>query len=462
MVASRSEPSSVNSDDARSRWVGDAGVGTGVRSSAPTAAEGTRAESPPIRNAGRSGIFKVYPSLAVPSFRLMWLGMLPATLAWQMSVVTVGYAALILSDSATAIGLVSSATGVSMLLLSLVGGVAADRFPRRTVLLWMQGLLGAVTAVLAVLTLAGLLKVWHLGLLALVQGVAFSFNMPARQAYMAELVGPRLLRNAMALNNAGINFCRVVGPGVAGVLLALPWFGVGGVFVVMIGMYLVVMLTLFRLPGPVPKPAAASGRPAANGWDQLLEGLRYIRSSPTLLALLGLALLTLSFAMPLITLLPVFSERVYGVGAAGLGVLMGANGAGALIGSLTVAALATHRRPGALQIGFGLGYGLSIIGFALAPSFVVAVVLVGLVGFTSGVYTGLNGTLVMGNAEPRLYGRVMSVYLMTFAVTPLAALPMAWLADQIGAPITILGAGVIVVALVGGTAILYPPYRRIR
>lgn len=180
------------------------------------------------------------------------------------------------------------------------------------------------------------------------------------------------------------------------------------------------------------------------------------------MALLGLALLTLFFGMPLITLMPVFSERVFKVGAAGLGILMAANGIGALAGSFTVAALASHQRPAVLQIGFGVAYGLATVGFALAPSFELAVVLLALVGFSSGVYTGLNGTLVMGNAEPRLYGRVMSVYLLTFAVTPLAALPMSWLTDQIGGRLTVAGAGTVVVVLVAGTAILYPPYRRIR
>lgn len=231
-------------------------------------------EAGPAVDDGRpsSRLLTIYPALKVPAYRLLWLGMLPATLAWQMSVVTVGYAALILSDSAIAIGLVSSATGVAMLCLSLVGGVTADRFPRRTVLLATQALLCSATVVIAVLTLARLLQVWHLALLALAQGIAFSFNMPARQAYMAELVGPRLLRNAVALNNAGVNFCRVVGPGIAGVLLAVPFIGLGGVFVLMAVMYLLVLLSLFRLPQDTLGSTAGSAR-KGNGWEQLLEGL---------------------------------------------------------------------------------------------------------------------------------------------------------------------------------------------
>ncbi|MBI4493864.1 MAG: MFS transporter [Chloroflexi bacterium] len=407
-------------------------------------------------------VLRLYPALGVPSFRLLWLGMLPATLAWQMSVVTTGYAALTLSGSATAIGLVSSAMGLPLVLLALVGGVVADRISRRAVLLATQGTLGLAAAALAALALGGVLQVWHLAALGLVQGAALSFNMPARQAFIAELVGRRLLRNAIAVNNAGMNFGRIAGPALAGGLIAVPAIGIRGVFVLMAAMYAGVLASLLRLPAGLYRPGEAQPGRAAGGREQLVEGLKYIRSSPALVALLGLAFITLFFGMPYLQLMPVFSERVFNVGAAGLGVLMAASGVGALAGSIMVATLASFSRPAMLQLWLGVSFGLTLVGFALAPSFPLAVVLLPLVGFSSAAYSALNNTLVMGNTEPRLYGRVMSVYLLTFAVMPFGALPMAWLADQLGGRATLAGAGLVVAAVVAGTALLYPPYRRIR
>ncbi len=417
---------------------------------------------PAAREPTTSGLLRLYPSLRVPALRVLWLGMLPSTLAWQMSVVATGYAALVLSGSATSLGLVSGVIGLPMLLFSLVGGVAADRFPRRTLLILSQSALGLGAAALAILSLGGVLQVWHLVALGLVQGTAFSFNMPARQAYIAELVPRSLIGNAVSLNNAGMNVCRVAGPSLAGVLLAIPAIGLGGVFLAMALMYAVVVASLVRLPVRAAQAEAAGTRRGAGSWDQLVEGLLYVRSSPSLVALLGLALATLFLAMPYQQLMPLFSERVFGVGAAGLGLLMTANGIGSVAGALFVAAMASFSRQATLLLGIGIGFGLTLVGFALSPIYPLAVFMLLLVGFCWAAYTALNSTLIMSNADPRFYGRVMSVYLLTFAVTPLGALPMSWISDHIGAPLTIAAAGALVALIVAGVAGLFPAYRRIR
>jgi MFS family permease len=384
--------------------------------------------------------------------------MLPSNIAWTMSTVATGYAAFILTGSATVLGLVSVAMGVPMLLFSLVGGVVADRLPRRTVLIATQSAFGLATAAVTVLALSEQLAVWHLVGFTFVQGAAVSFNMPSRQAYIAELVGPRLLRSAVALNNAGLNFCRIAGPAIAGAMLAVPAIGVGGVFLSMTVMYAAVLVSLFRLP--TVKDASAPRE--AGGWAQLVEGLQYIRSSPVLLALLGLAFVPLFFGMPYQMLMPVFAERVFDVGAAGLGMLMAAAGVGALAGSLFVAAVTHHARPAMFQLALGVAFGLGLVGFALAPVFALAVACLMVVGFASASYTALNNTLLLSNTEPRLYGRVMSIYMFTFAVMPLGTMPAAWLADHIGGRATVAAGGLIVAAAVVAVALLYRPYRHIR
>jgi hypothetical protein len=129
---------------------------------------------------------------------------------------------------------------------------------------------------------------------------------------------------------------------------------------------------------------------------------------------------------------------------------------------LAVSALAETRRPAVLQLALGVGFGLTLVVFGASPTFAVAVVLLAAAGFTSSAYTALNNTLVMANSEPRLHGRVMSVYLLTLGVTPVAAFPMSWLADRLGGPATVALGGVVVATVVAGVALFYPPYRRIQ
>ena len=423
-------------------------------------APGQQQESPPVQAAPLAPVLRLYPALTNPAFRLLWLGMLPATLAWQMSMIVNGYAAFVLSGSATVLGVVSIATGLPMIPFALVGGVVADRLSRRTVLLGTQGTFVVATGAIAALSLAGWLQVWHLVAYALFQGVAISFNVPARQSFIAELVGPQLVRNAIALNNAGMNCCRIAGPALAGALQAAPAVGVAGALVAMAAMYVVVVAALLGLPARAETSAPAAEH--AGGWAEMLEGLRYIQGSPVLLALMGLALVPLCFGLPYQTLMPLFAEEVFAVGAGGLGALMTANGLGALAGSLAVAAVSGYSRPGVLQLRLGVGFGLALVGFGLAPAFPIALACLAVVGFTSAAYSALNNSLVMAHTEPRLYGRVMSVYLLTFAVMPIGSLPAAWLADHVGGPATVVGGGLAVAVLVVGVAILYRPYRQIR
>jgi MFS family permease len=438
----------------------EGGLDDGIAPDSPQSELHREREVAPPASSLLAPALQLYPALGVPTFRLLWLCTLPGTLSWMMSIIATGYAAYIISGSATVLGLVSAGVGLPMLLFSLVGGVAADRLPRRMVLLATESIFAVATTLLALVTVAGWLEVWHLVAFTLIQGTAMSFNMPTRQVYIAELVGARLLRNAVALNNAGLNFCRVAGPALAGALLAAPGIGVGGVFVAMALMYGVVLVLLLRLPAS-KTPERGQRRPGTRGWAELVEGLVYIGRSPALLALLGLAFVPLIFGVPYQTLMPLFAEEVFVVGAAGLGALMTASGIGALLGALAVAALSGYSRPGLLQLALGVAFGLSLVGFALSPSFLLAVGLLVVVGFTLSAYNTLNNTLIMGNTEPRLYGRVMSVYLLTFAVMPLASLPAAWMADHVGGRAVVAGGGLVIALVVVGVATLYPRYRDI-
>jgi MFS family permease len=378
-------------------------------------------------------------------------------LAIQMGSVAVGYAAFVLSGSAAILGGVSLAIGLPMLVLALVGGVVADRAPRRAILLGTQVTLGLSAAAIAVLALTDQLEIWHLYVLGFSQGTAFAFNMPARQAFIAELVRPEYLRSAITLNNATMNFARIFGPALAGALLAVPELGVGGVFLAIAAMYVFVLLTLIRLPAG---QAVASGR-ERGGRQQLVAGLNHIRNNRILLALLTIGFVPLFFGMPYQTLLPVFAERVHDAGSIGLGLMNAAVGVGALVGSLVMAASSRVGGLGRLQLLLGVGFGMSLTAFGLAPSFEIAMVALGFVGFTFAGYAAVNQTLVMEQTDREFHGRVMSVYLMSFGLLPVATFPQAWAADLIGAPAMVAIAGTIAAGSVLLTALLLPSYRRL-
>jgi MFS family permease len=407
-----------------------------------------------------AAIIRLYPALAVPEFRLLWSMSFPSTMTWSLCNVATGYAALTLSGSATALGVVTMLGGLPMLFLAPIGGVVADRFPRKMVMFFTQSLLALGAVALAVLSLLDIMEVWHLAALGFVQGVAFSFNMPARQSLLMELVGPRLTRSAAALNTMAPNFSRVVGPSVAGMMLATPWIGISGVFVAMVLLYAIVIASLFKLPASKQRPQTEGGVRAV--WESLLEGFRYILGSPIHRGLLASAFLLLVLGAPMLQIMPVFSEHVFEVGATGLGLLLSANGIGALIGTFGVAALTSLPRLGLIQMGFGFGFAASIVGFAFAPTMTMAVVMIGFFGAFQSCYMSLNSTMLMGNTDPRLYGRVLSVNLMTFAVTPIAALPLAWATDQIDPRTAVLVAGLLVAVALGIAAVVNPSARRAR
>lgn len=391
-------------------------------------------------------------------FRVLWLGMLPGTLAMTMGQVTNGYLAFNLTGSATAVGFVTLGMGLPMLFLSLLGGVAADRFPKRQILIASQTLVGIAALLLAVLVLTDVIQIWMMTLVALLMGTSFAFNMPARQAFVAELVERRWLTNAVALNNSGMNASRVIGPSIAGALIGISFIGIGGVFVLMACMYVIVVASLLRLPN---RPAAEGSR-NRSGMHALLDGLRYMRSNPVLSALILLGFAPVLLGMPYQALMPVFAADVFGVGAQGLGLLMTINGIGALAGSLAIAGLGRFERRGLLQMGLGITFGLSVAVFAFSQSIWVAVIMLPIIGGASAAYMSVNSTLIMDYAEPEYRGRVMSVNMLTFALMPLSVVPFGALTDAFGAPLPIGIGGALLVVIVLCYGLLHPRFRHVR
>ena len=425
------------------------GASQGDPSDPPTVIETLSVPAPIVARTTPPSWQRTFLALRHRDFAVLMSSALLHMMVMQMGMVAFGYMAYELSGSATALGLMGLAWGIPMLTLSLVGGVVADRVPRRTIMMVTQGTIGAGALINAVLIFTGYIQLWHLFAVALVQGTSFAFNMPARQALIAELVGQEDLPNAIALNNANMNLNRILGPALAGFLIATPAVGVAGVFFLMASAYIVVIALIFQIRGGQTR-AGTSKRPPL---DQLIEGLQFIRASPRLLTLLSLGFIPMLLGMHYQMLMPVFALGLLKVGPEGLGLLSMASGVGALVGSLAIAALGSFKGQDRLQSMLGIGFGVSLVGFALAPTFVVALAVLLIVGATSAAYQSLNNSLVMENTPREFHGRVISVYMMTFSLMPLATVPIGWLVDQVGARLTVGTTGAMLAIIVAAIAL---------
>lgn len=410
----------------------------------------------PAKRGVATGWRRTFSSLRIPGYRWLWIGLLAYFMAMMMDGIARGYLAYDLTGSATSLGLVSIAWGLPMLILSLVGGVVADRTEKRNLLLACQLALALVALITAILVHTGAIKIWHLVLLGFGQGATWAFIVPARQALIPELVGEDELMNALALSNGAINVTRILGPAVAGGLIAVPMFGTSGVFYTMVLLYGIVVLTLLR----VPATGTAKGEHGAM-WQEMTLGVRYVTRRSVLVVLIGIAFVAILLGMPYSMLLPVFAEDVHHVGSVGLGVMSTFVGMGAVVGSLVMAYLSDYPHRAALQLFLGVGFGVGLLMFGGAPAFVLALAALSFTGFMATGYMTLNNTLIFSHAERQFHGRVMSVYMLTWSLMPLTALPMSMLTDVVGAQVTVAGAGALVALFIGAVGVLYPGYRAI-
>lgn len=403
---------------------------------------------------------QTFESLQFRDFRILWWGFMGSWFAMQLQQVARGYLAYELTGNALSLGLVTMAMGLPRIFLSPVGGVVADRFAKRTVLLWTQAFLGITALFAAFLVAFHLITIPLLMVIGFLQGSAFAINMPARQAYLPQIVGKGdSLANAIALNTAGMNLMRVIGPAVAGILIAIPFINVGGVYFVFAACYLWVWWSVFRVENPGASVMARRGV-----GKSLVDGFSYVGQHKLLLVLISLGFVPLAIGMPYLSLMPVVALGSLHIGSTGLGYLLTVAGVGALCGTLIMAYLSRYPRKGALQLGLGIMFGVCLFGFAFwvyRGNLLGALPFLFLTGFAGDSYMALNSTLIMLATDEAVYGRVMGVYMVSQSIRPLTVLPISALADAIGTAVTLMGAGGICAVFVGGLAALYPGYRAI-
>jgi MFS family permease len=376
------------------------------------------------------------------NYRLFFLGQLVSLIGTWMQSVAQSWLVYRLTGSAVLLGTVGFASQIPVFLLSPLGGVVADRRDRRRVLLATQAFSMLLALTLALLTLSGRVQVWQVLTLAALLGVANGFDIPARQSFVVELVGRQDLVNAIALNSSMFNGARIVGPAVAGVVVAAV--GEGWCFFANGVSYMAVLASLAALRLPARSAPPAGG---ASPLAQILEGWRFVaRTAPirALLLLLGLVSLT---GMPYAVLMPVMAEDVLHAGASGLGLLMGASGTGALAGALVLARRTSLQGLGAWVASAALAFGVALIVFSFSRHFWLSVILLLPVGFAMLLQMSSSNTLIQSMVPDGLRGRVMSAYSMMFmGMAPLGALLAGALAETVGAPATIAIGGAVCIA----------------
>ena len=386
-----------------------------------------------------------FAALDDPEYRRLWIGGLISFLAVQMEFISRGWLAFRLTGSNAGLGAVYLGFGVPMLLLTPWGGVAADRLPKRAVLMGCQFTLAMSSLTVAVAEIFGFLTYPLLIATAVLQGAGFSFLGPARMAFTGELVGRERLGNAVVLQQMSMNGTRVFGPSVAGLLIGIPAFGVGGVYLMTTTLMLTTLWNTSRLPDGRPP----EDRDVRSPLHEMGDGVRYVRDRKPILILVLTSLVVVMFAFPYVAFLPTLADRVFDVGSSGYGLMSGASAVGALAASLLIASRAGGPSAVRIQIACGILFGAGVAVLGHAPTFFVGLLIVVLIGAASSGFQSLNNSLVLDRTDLAYHGRVQSLMMLSFSGFGMMALPLGAIADNIGITITMgFMGGIAVVAVV--------------
>ncbi len=428
--------------------------------------EPSDATAPPREQQWRSRTFESFQS---PAYRWYWGGMMGQTAAMNMQMVARAWLVYELTDQYIMLGLMMLANAGPMLLLSLFGGVIADRMQKKRILLLGQAASAGVALSVAIAMFVGTISledgtgVGFLIATSAVHGLVMGFMMPSRQAIIPELVGTRRLMNAVALNAAGMNINRLAAPGAAGLLIAL--FGVQTVYLAMTGMYIMAIALIAMLPST----STFTGRRGA--WADLVEGLRYVKSNTLVLALLTLTMLSVSLSMPIMPLMPAFAKdiqivepgsydwiaslpliggllsglpQLFTESSFRLGLLMSISGVGSLVGSLLVASMRSRNR-GAIFLWSTPALGLLLALYAFTSSFELALLVCVGIGLGQSARMALSNGLVQYSVDDEHRGRVMSFYMMEIGVSNVVVFAVAALAETIGLQWAVAGSALLLV-----------------
>jgi MFS family permease len=381
----------------------------------------------------------LFRSLRHRNFRLFWSGQLVSLIGTWMQNVGQAWLVLELTHSPLKLGIVSALQFLPMLFLSLFTGPFIDYFDKRRIIIWTQAVLMVLAFVLSLLVWTGTVQYWHIIILATLLGVVNTIDMPARQAFIMDMVGKEDLMNAVALNSSIFNAARAIGPALAGMLIAA--MGTAVCFFINGVSFLAVLagLLLMRV-----ERVASGQKPDYNVLKDMGEAIRYIRATPVVLMTILLVSVVSVFGTNFSVLVPVFAKMELHRDAAAFGFLMSSFGAGALIGAFSLAVLSRYGPKTSLLIGGGMCLSLFLVLIGLQRSYGLTALLLALSGWSMVTFFGMANTTVQLNTEDRLRGRVMSIYTLAFGgLTPFGSLFAGTVAHWLKAPLTFALGGLV-------------------
>lgn len=396
------------------------------------------APAPGVRRA--AAIRRTFVAFGERDFRIFWLGQLVSVTGLWMQTVAQGWLVLQLTGSPFLLGVAAAARSIPVLLLVVPAGIAADRFDRRRIILATSIVATLASGLLGVLTILGSIDIATVLAIAAILGVTNAFEMPARQSYVSELSGPRYLANAIALNSLLFNAARVIGPALAGILVAVV--GPGWAFVVNAVTFVPVIVGLLlinRVHVPRIGIAARTAIP---------EAVRYLRSEPRLATLFPLLAAQTIFASGPLILGPSLA-RDLGQGAEGLGVLLAATGVGAVFGGLRLAATSERASRWRVLLVAGLALAAGLVGVGATTSYAAALVCFAVAGWGMVTFNASSNTLIQTIVPDRLRGRIMSLYtLVLLGLMPAGGVLLGALADRLGSAAALATGGLVYGAIV--------------
>ena len=397
-----------------------------------------------MTNASTNWFDRTFTALTNRDFRVLWLGSMVTFVAFFMSTVAQGVVAFDLTGRNTAVGTVVFFQGVAQLVTNPIGGAYADRLDKKKIIFACQAVSGAVFLSIGILVATGLIGIAFLSAGSFIVGMSFSFNGPARQAYVASIVDNERCGNAVALNQVALNASRMVGPLLGSALIAWSLLGTDGTYFVLASMYAIALVLILMLPSSAPR----TGEGGVSIFGDIWAGVRYLGGNPQLRALLMFFVPVMMLGFPYITVLPGFAENALGESTSSIGLLLFATAAGGLVASIFVAGLADSPKAHIVFQVAGVIFGLGLIATGLMPNLWLAMAAMFVAGIGTGGFQTLNGALILRGTSPAYFGRVMSLTMLAFAGYGLIALPVGFIADTYGERATLVGMGTIVASVV--------------
>ncbi len=411
----------------------------GGRPPRPVAPDTTVPPAPPARRRYQLDTFR---SLQHRDFRLLWLGTISAASGQWIEQITVSWLTYELTGSPYMLGIVNGVRAMPQLLLGPFAGVAADRVEPRKLMLTTQVALFLATLALGFAIALGGVQLWMLFIFPALTGLGWVFNAPVRQAIVPNIVPRKDLMNALALNSAGFNITRTLGPAIAGLLIAT--LGPRDNFLLIAAAYFGVVLMVLQVRFPtIPRARVA---PVLTN---LREGAAFVWRHPSLRTQMIMGLVPVVIAFPYTSLMPIFASDVLGRGPDGLGLLMAAPGVGSLLGTLWLASFGDIRRKGVVLLLALFCYGACLMVFSFSRSFELSLAILFFLGIAHVWYMTMNQTMIQMTTPDHLRGRVVGIWMLNMGMMPFGSFFAGIAAGLIGAPlaVTLMGASVALLAV---------------